>query len=159
MAGAFRTQFSVSFRGEPGSKSLRHRLPLTLVYKGAFDPNQDVWFSHYNVSEQEALHLQVSGHIVKTLVSVRTLGFGASGLRVCRFWSLGSGVWGLVVLALGFKLWALAVERWTPTKKPPQAFKHLAVWALRTRAVIEVLLSRCPKMRNRQSFSQAATNP
>ena len=38
MAGAFRTLFSNSFRGEPGSKSPRHRLPLTLVYKGAFDP-------------------------------------------------------------------------------------------------------------------------
>ena len=140
MAGAFRTQFSVSFRGEPGSKSLRHRLPLTLVYKGAFDPNQDVWFSHYNVSEQEALHLQVSGHIVKTLVSVRTLGFGASGLRVCRFWSLGSGVWGLVVLA-GFKLWALAVKMETD-KEASQSLQTPRSMALRTRAVIEVLLSR-----------------
>ena len=109
MAGAFRTQFSVSFRGEPGSKSLRHRLPLTLVYKGAFDPNQDVWFSHYNVSEQEALHLQVSGHIVKDFgfgSHFRFWSFRCEGLQVLEF-----GIWGLGPCGLGSRVQTLGPSR------------------------------------------------
>ena len=99
-----------------------------------------MWFSHCKLSEPEALHLQVSGHIVKDFGFGSHFRFGASGLRVCRFWSLGSGVWGLVVLA-GFKLWALAVKMETD-KEASQSLQTPRSMALRTRAVIEVLLSR-----------------
>ena len=159
MAGAFRTQFSVSFRGEPGSKSLRPRLPLTLVYKGAFDPNQDVWYSQYKVSEQEALHLQVCGHIVKDFgfgSHFRPWSFRPEGLQVLEF-----GIWGLGPCGLGSRIQTLGTSRRkmdtdeeaSPSLQTPRSM------AKRTKAVIEVLLSRCPKMRNRQSCIETATNP